>query len=137
SDAAESLQKLQRKLEPLSEELQKIAWLPKQLSHILTRADDWYATIMKSFEERYVRSMKTCALVISLLTVIILNANLFGIYRQISGSDQMRDQLVNAGQEISQKLEAQRATGQTSTAQTDATIKQVADESIKDIRENV
>ena len=137
SDAAEGLQKLQDTLAPLSEELQKIAWLPKQLSHILTRADDWYATIMKSFEERYVRSMKTCALVISLLMVIVLNANLFGIYRQISGNDQMRDQLVNAGQQISQKLDAQRAAGQTSTAQTDATIKQVADESIKDIQENV
>lgn len=137
NDAAQALQRLQHKLEPLGEELQKIAWLPKQLSHILTRADDWYATIMKSFEERYVRSMKTCALVISLVTVIVLNANLFGIYRQISGSDQMRDQLVNAGQEISEKLNAQRAAGQTSAAQTDATIKQVADESIKDIRENV
>ncbi len=101
------------------------------------RSNDWYATIMKSFEERYIRSMKTCALVISLLMVIVLNANPFGIYRQISGNDQMRDQLVNAGQQISQKLDAQRAAGQTGTAQTDATIKQVADESVKDIQENV
>jgi hypothetical protein len=49
----------------------------------------------------------------------------------------MRDQLINAGQQISQKLDAQRAAGQTSAAQTDATIKQVADESRKNIRENV
>ena len=137
ADAAEGLQKLHDTLVPFAEKLQKIAWLPKRLSHILTRADGWYGTIMKSFEERYVRSMKTCALVISLLTVILLNANLFDIYRQISGNDQMRDQLVNAGQQISQKLDAQRDAGQTSAAQTDATIKQVADESRKNIQENV
>ncbi|MEP7339515.1 MAG: hypothetical protein ABI977_17390 [Acidobacteriota bacterium] len=137
ADAAESLQKLRDSLVPFAEKLQQIAWLPKQISHILARADSWYGTIMKSFEERYVRSMKTCALVISLLTVILLNANLFDIYRQISGNDRMRDQLVNAGQQISQKLDAQRAAGQTSASQTDATIKQVADESRKNIQENI
>lgn len=136
NDAAKALQKLQDTLAPLTTELQAVAWLPKQLCQILIRADSWYETIMKSFEERYVRSMKTCALVISFITVVVLNANLFGIYRQISGNDQMRDQLVNAGREVSQKLDAQRAAGQASAEQTEATIKQVAQQSAKEIQEN-
>jgi predicted lactoylglutathione lyase len=138
ADAAEGLQKLLDTLVPFAEKLQKIAWLPKQLSHILIRADSWYGTIMKSFEERYVRSMKTCALVISLLTVILLNANLFDIYRQISGNDQLRNQLISAGPKISQQLDAQKdPAGQVSGAQINATVNQVLDESIKTTQENV
>jgi len=92
---------------------------------------------MKGFEERYTRSMKTFALVISLITVLLLNANLFAIYRQISSSEQMRNQLVNAGQQISQKLNEQRAAGQTTEAQTNATINQVAEQAVQDIQQNV
>jgi len=138
NEAAESLQKLQDALTPLTRELQQIASVPKRICQIVTRADYWYGTIMKSFEERYVRSMKTFALVLSFLTVVVLNANLFDIYRQLSGNTQMRDQLVNAGEEISKRLDAQRAAaGQVSQEQAEATIQQVAEESVKNIRENV
>jgi len=138
NDAAEVLQKLQDQLGPFAEELLKIAWLPKQVCQVVTRADYWYGTIMKSFEERYVRSMKTCALVLSLLTVIVLNANLFSIYRQISGNDQLRDQLNGIGPQISKQLDAQRAAaGQVTDAQVNATVKQVLDESAKNIQQNV
>ncbi len=50
----------------------------------LTEIENWYDTVMHSFEERYTRGMKTYAFVISLVLVVWLNANVFGLYRDIS-----------------------------------------------------
>ncbi|MGE0882933.1 MAG: hypothetical protein AB7P14_05275 [Blastocatellales bacterium] len=134
--AAESLSKLKEAFDPIRQDLQSIVALPARIGQLSSRVDEWYSTIMQGFEERYNRSMKTFALVISFLTVLLLNANIFAVYRQISSNDQMRAQLISAGQQISQKLSEQRAAGQTNATQTDTTINQIADQTVKEIQEN-
>lgn len=134
--AAEALSKLKEAFDPIKNDLQSIAALPAHISQLTGKVDEWYSTIMQGFEERYNRSMKTFALVISFITVLLLNANIFAIYKQVSSNEQLRAQLVNAGQQVSQKLNEQRAAGQTSADQTDATLNQIADQTVKEIQEN-
>ena len=47
----------------------------------LEQAEVWYDTVMQGFEERYARHMRTVALIISIIVVMVLNANFFSIYR--------------------------------------------------------
>ena len=49
----------------------------------LEQVEVWYDTVMQGFEERYTRHMRTVGIVISILVVVILNANFFSIYRSI------------------------------------------------------
>ena len=112
TDAQQALQKLSEVLKPVQKGLQEILWLPEQMSQYLDKADSWYGTIMQSLEERYSRSMKTCAIVISIVVVIALNANIFAIYRQISGNEAVRAMIVQAGENLLQKLNEQQAAAQ-------------------------
>ncbi len=50
----------------------------------LEQAEVWYDTVMQGFEERYTRHMRTVALVISVVVVVLLNANFFTIYQAMS-----------------------------------------------------
>ncbi|MFN0109107.1 MAG: hypothetical protein ACKVZH_09680 [Blastocatellia bacterium] len=112
ADAQQALQKLAEVMKPVEKGLQEILWLPEQMSGYLNKAGDWYDTIMQSLQDRYARSMKTVAIVISFAVVVTLNANLFAIYRQISGDQFMRDALVASADDVLQKLEAQKAPDQ-------------------------
>jgi molybdopterin converting factor small subunit len=47
----------------------------------LEQAEVWYDTVMQGFEERYARHMRTVAIIISIIVVIVLNANFFSIYQ--------------------------------------------------------
>ncbi|MBS1791912.1 MAG: hypothetical protein JST85_29670 [Acidobacteria bacterium] len=134
-DAQAALQKLSLAMKPVQEGLQAILWLPEQMSQILAKADSWYGTIMQSLEDRYARSMKTCALVISIVVVIALNANLFGVYRQISGDQAMRDLIVQSGESILQKSRDQQNAGQ--LPQQQQTTDQLADlsQSIEQVKQ--
>src|SRR6201999_3488825 len=66
------------------------------IKNLLGKLETWYDTIMQSFEERYTRSMKTWAWVISALVVIFLNANLVRIYKDIATSDAKREVILQA-----------------------------------------
>ncbi len=70
----------------------------------------WYDLVMQSFEERYNRSMKSWAIVIAFLVVMVLNANFFNIYRNIATSDVTRDLLMEKGGDVL-NLSRQRVTG--------------------------
>lgn len=50
----------------------------------LEQAEVWYDTVMQGFEERYTRHMRTVALVISVVVVVVLNANFFSVYRALA-----------------------------------------------------
>jgi hypothetical protein len=65
----------------------------------LTEVETWFDTVMQSFDERYTRSMKTWAIVISCFVVVFLNANFFKIYKNISTDDVTRNLIVQAGPE--------------------------------------
>jgi hypothetical protein len=100
----------------------------------MSKADRWYGTIMQSLDERYSRSMKTAAIVISFIVVITLNANLFAIYRQISGNQQMRALIVQYGQTSVQQSRQQQAAGQLPGQQTTDKIAEL-DESVNQIKQ--
>lgn len=104
SDAAkaESLQALADKLNTAAS---KIVTLREQynaaLAPLRAKLDEvnaWYDTIMKSLDERYARSMKTWAVVISFFVVAYLNANVIDIYNNISANEVLQSQLAEVGQ---------------------------------------
>lgn len=68
--------------------------------------ENWFDTVMQGFDERYARHMKSVALVISFLVVILLNANFFNIYRRIAGSDSVRAEILAKGPEVLKLAEA-------------------------------
>jgi hypothetical protein len=91
------------------------------------KVETWYDTVMQSFEERYARGMKTWTVIISAVVVILLNANIINIYRDISTSDAKRALLIQAADKYRQKAPQQTGTtgqptgaaGQTQGAQSD------------------
>lgn len=98
-------------LNELSVELAKIAVLIGNLSQKfdnavaplrikLTQVGNWYDTVMQSFDERYARSMKTWAVIISIVVVILLNANFFNVYRSLSKDQFQSNLIVQSGQKV-------------------------------------
>src|SRR5260370_29327843 len=76
------------------------------------QVENWFDTVMQSFDERYTRHMKTIALVIAFVVVILLNANFFKLYHSISGSDTLRAAIVAQGPAILKQVEAANAANQ-------------------------
>ena len=75
----------------------------------LAGIERWFDTVMQSFEERFVRSMKTWGLVIAFVVVVCLNANFFHLYNKVSASDDVRRQIL-ASQAAVQQRAARRNT---------------------------
>jgi hypothetical protein len=105
--AAQSLTELQETLAPISKVLKDTIMLPRKLSQILGKVEIWYDTIMQSFDERYTRSMKSFSLAISFAVVVLLNANLFDIYREVSANDSKRNLIVQSGERLASRLREQ------------------------------
>ena len=76
---------------------------------------DWYDITMQSFEERYNRSMKSWAIVIAFLIVVVLNANFFNVYRSIASSGVVSNLLVEKAPEILKASKERTASAQTPT----------------------
>ena len=132
--AAQALLELQKRLAPLSEELKAVVALPQRLSRIPEKVDVWYDTIMRSFEERYTRSMKSFALAISFAVVALLNANLFDIYREISANESKRDLIVQSSERIASRLREQPAAD---SGQINQTLQDWSKKSYEEIEQNV
>ncbi|HEX6186577.1 MAG TPA: hypothetical protein VFZ40_00740 [Pyrinomonadaceae bacterium] len=75
--------------------------------------ENWFDTTMQGFDERYTRHMKTVALVISFLVVILLNANFFNIYTRIANSESVRAEILAKGPEIVKLAEAANKAAET------------------------
>lgn len=71
----------------------------------LGEIENWYDTVMHSFEERYTRGMKTYAFIISLIIAVWLNANILGIYQDISANEAHRAAVVAYGPEALKRYE--------------------------------
>lgn len=117
-------------LNELSGELAKIAVLIGNLSQKfdnavaplrikLTQVETWYDTVMQSFDERYARSMKSWAVVISIVVVILLNANFFNVYRSLSKSQVQTNLIVQTGTKVLEAAENANATPTPSPATPD------------------
>jgi hypothetical protein len=63
----------------------------------LRSVETWYDTVMQSFEERYNRGMRTWCFVLSLLVVVVADANFFRVLQSILQNDVQRARLVEAG----------------------------------------
>ncbi|HTQ81559.1 MAG TPA: hypothetical protein VMM92_16295 [Thermoanaerobaculia bacterium] len=95
----------------------------------LQSVESWFDTVMQSFEERYTRGMKTWALVLSFLVVVLLNANFFKLAHQILSASPTElakvvdtDQaLVQANQQVPAKKQAPAPAVATEPAQATAT----------------
>lgn len=98
-------------LKALSDELTKLAVRLGNLSQNfdtaiaplrakLEQVETWFDTVMQSFDERYSRHMRTVALIISIIVVILLNANFFRIYRSLSTNPVQTDLMVQNGQKV-------------------------------------
>lgn len=95
--AQETLREVANHLTALNQKLDAaLAPLRRKLGEV----ENWYDTIMQSFEERYNRGMKTVAFVISLAIAFFLNANIFSIYRDISNQPEKRAAITQAGNEV-------------------------------------
>jgi len=66
----------------------------------------WFDAVMQSFDERYTRHMKTVAVIISMVVVIVLNANIFNIYRNIAVNDALRAAVVSMAAEAQRQAAA-------------------------------
>ena len=77
-DVSEGLKKIAEQITALGHAFDA-AFAP--LRERLEQAEVWYDTVMQGFEERYARHMRTVAIIISILVVIVLNANFFTIYQ--------------------------------------------------------
>ncbi len=82
----------------------------------LRSVENWFDTVMQSFEERYSRGMRTWALVISLVVVVIANANFFAIARDIWNDDARRARMVALGQDLELQRERLQTAEQASAA---------------------
>ncbi len=75
----------------------------------LTEVEVWYDTVMQSFNERYARSMKTWAIVVSAVVVVFLNANFFTIYQNITTNGVVRNLIIQSGPEVLARAKAAKA----------------------------
>lgn len=81
----------------------------------LSQAEVWYDTVMQGFEERYTRHMRTVAIVLSILVVVVLNANFFTIY-QAMRTPATAERVANQGQGVLDKSKAMNGTQGGTTA---------------------
>lgn len=98
------------------------------------KVENYFDTVMQSFEERYARSMRTAAIIISFLVVVFLNADFFKVYRQISTSDATRELIIQSRQDVVAALDRTAPAG--SGAQVDQTVQKWFEASRNEIQKN-
>ena len=70
------------------------------LRNKIDQVELWFDTVTQSFDERYTRHMRTISIVISIIVVILLNANFFQVYKSLSRNEIQRNMLVDAGADL-------------------------------------
>lgn len=70
----------------------RLAQAVAPISERIAAIERWYDTVMLGFQERYARHMRTWAFLIGLAVTILLNADIFAIYKRLATSavDQQR-----------------------------------------------
>lgn len=100
----EALQKLSAKLAQVSKLIgdlsQKFVDAISPLRNKIEQVELWFDTVTQSFDERYTRHMRTISLAISIIVVILLNANFFQVYKSLSKNEIQRNMLVDAGADL-------------------------------------
>jgi hypothetical protein len=82
----------------------------------------WFETVMQGFNERYTRHMKTVGVVIAFLVVVVLNANIFTVFRNIATSDALQAQILSMSDQVrKQAADAKKEQANANTTGTSAT----------------
>ena len=121
-------------LQTLSQELAEVAKLIGDLSQRFVDAisplrnklediETWFDTVTQSFDERYARHMKTGAIVISVVVVIVLNANFFHVYKSLSTNEVQRNLIVQSGPGLLEKSRQARAAASPTPAEGNVDLK--------------
>jgi hypothetical protein len=71
-----------------------------EANDLKAKAEAWFDTVWRGFDERYARHMKSLTVVISILVVVYLNANFFRVYQSIVHNDVQRSLIVSKGADI-------------------------------------
>jgi len=99
-----ALQKLSTDLAKVSKLIgdlsQKFVDAISPLRNKIDQVELWFDTVTQSFDERYTRHMRTISIAISIVVVIVLNANFFQVYKSLSKNDIQRKMLVDAGADL-------------------------------------
>src|ERR1700752_574120 len=82
----------------------------------LEQVEVWFDTVTQSFDERYARHMKTVSLYISIVMVILLNANFFQIYKSLSSNEVQRNLITEAGAGIVERAKQAQVVAQASSS---------------------
>ncbi|MEW6127869.1 MAG: hypothetical protein AB1757_12595 [Acidobacteriota bacterium] len=128
----ETLKKFAATFTGLSSQIDEIK---TSLNLKLNEVENWYDTVMQSFEERYTRGMKTYAFIISLVVAVCMNANIFNVYDYVAKDADIRKAVIASREDVLQLYRAQLAaasvtgkadnkpsnTGATATSTADAT----------------
>jgi hypothetical protein len=110
-------------LQKLSDELAQVTKLLGDLSQNFVNAvaplrnkidqvELWFDTVTQSFDERYTRHMRTASIIISLIVVVLLNANFFQVYRSLARNEIQRNMIADAGAELVDQLKQAQAAKQ-------------------------
>ena len=121
-------------LQTLSQELAEVAKLIGDLSQKFVDAvsplrnklediETWFDTVTQSFDERYARHMKTGAIVISVVVVIVLNGNFFHVYKSLSTNEVQRNLIVQSGPGLLEKSRQARAAASPTPADGNVDVK--------------
>jgi hypothetical protein len=101
----------------IDEVIAKLAGIPRTLDEALaplrarvTAVETWYDTVMQSFDERYTRAMRTWSFFIGLAIAILLNANIFDIYRRLATDEVARQMVIASAPQIDSAENAAAAT---------------------------
>ena len=106
-------------LQNLSDELTRVAKLIGDLSQKfddavsplrgkLEQVEIWFDTVTQSFDERYARNMRTAAILISIVVVIVLNASFFRVYKSISTNEVQKNLIVESGPAVLERARKAR-----------------------------
>ncbi|PWT90096.1 MAG: hypothetical protein C5B55_10255 [Blastocatellia bacterium] len=85
----------------------------------LTQVETWFDTVSQSFNERYTRHMRTVSICISIVVVVLLNANFFQIYRNISTNEVQKNLIVEAGPQLLEEVRKSHANAPQSSTSTE------------------
>ena len=98
-----ALTQMKAELDEVSEAIRNVIKGFATVQALKAKVETWYDTVMQSFEERYARGMKTWTIIISAVVVIVLNANIINIYRDVSTSDAKRALILQAAEKYRPK----------------------------------
>jgi hypothetical protein len=117
-------------LQTLSDEVAKVTKLLGDLSqkfvdaisplrNKIEQVELWFDTVTQSFDERYARHMRTVAIAISIVVVIMLNANFFQVYKSISTNEVQRNLIIDKGPDLLEQSRKARAAASPSASPVD------------------